>query len=489
MMKSRLTACLAFGGALIQSSAFAQATPASADSPPPTEVPPAAAPAAPPPPKPVEPEPARHPARFELGIFGGVFFPSSSHELLTRGPWQKYESVAPELGGRVSFLPFDYVGLEIEGATMPSKVKNGDAAAFWAARGHLIVQAPLPAITPFAVIGGGALGAGSNTLGSDNDPAVHFGVGAKIPFDDFLALRLDLRDNLTQKHAASQGDQTHHLEATLGLTFSLRPHKAAEPPPPPPNVPDTDGDGVLDDKDACPVEQGKLPNGCPVGDKDHDGVTDDKDACPDEPGKNQCGCPPIDTDGDKVIDELDKCPKEAGPIEGCPDPDADHDGVPVPEDKCPDKPETKNGYEDSDGCPDEIPEVVKKFTGVIQGIEFDRGKETIRPVSTPILDAALKVLTDYPKLRVQISGHTDSDGTREKNVDLSKRRAESVKTYFVSRGIDEARIETRGVGPDEPIADNKTAAGKQKNRRIEFKLIDEAKRPEKGQPCTAPASP
>jgi OOP family OmpA-OmpF porin len=80
-------------------------------------------------------------------------------------------------------------------------------------------------------------------------------------------------------------------------------------------------------------------------------------------------------------------------------------------------------------------------------------------VSTPTLDAALKVLTDYPKLRVMISGHTDTDGSRETNIDLSKRRAESVKTYFVSRGIDAGRIETRGVGPDEPIADNKTAAG------------------------------
>lgn len=487
MKKSRLTTCLAFGGALVQSSAFAQVTATAASAPAeatpsPAEVPPAPARAEPPPPPPEE-TPAEHPARFELGIFGGVFFPSSSHELIARGPYQKYESVAPELGGRLSLLPLDWAGIEVEGAVMPGEVKNGDSAAFWAARGHLIVQAPLSGIVPFAVFGAGALGAGSNTLGSDNDPAVHFGVGAKVPLDDFIALRLDLRDSMTQKHAASQGDQTHHFETTLGLTFSLRPSKAAEPTPaPPPPAPDTDGDGVPNDKDACPVEKGTLPNGCPVGDRDQDGVTDDKDACPTEPGKSPCGCPPVDTDGDKVIDELDKCPKEPGPIEGCPDPDADHDGVPVPQDQCPDKPETKNGYEDADGCPDEIPEVVKKFTGVIQGIEFDRGKETIRAVSTPVLDSALKVLTEYPKLRVLISGHTDSDGTREKNVELSQRRAESVKTYFVSRGIDASRIETRGVGPDEPIADNKTAAGKQKNRRIEFKLIDEAKSPEKGQP-------
>ncbi|MGC4087832.1 MAG: OmpA family protein [Polyangiaceae bacterium] len=472
MMKSRLTACLALGGALFQSSVFAQA-----DAPP-------AAPSAPPPAPVIEEPPAAlHPARFELGIFGGLFFPSSSHELLTRGPWQKYDSPAPELGGRIAFLPLEFAGVEVEGAAMPTKTEKGSAGTFWAARGHLLLQVPLGSVTPFAVLGGGALGASSNALGSDNDPAVHFGLGAKAALDDFLSLRLDLRDNLTQKHNADQGAQTHHLEATLGLTFSLRPGKAAPPAPAaPPPIPDTDGDGIANDKDACPTEKGTLADGCPVRDSDGDGVYDDKDACPKDVGRAPCGCPPVDSDGDKVIDELDKCPKEAGPVEGCPDPDADHDGVPLPEDHCPDKAETKNGFEDTDGCPDEVPEVIKKFTGVIQGIEFDRGKETIRPVSTPILDSALKVLADYPKLRVLISGHTDTDGAREANVDLSKRRAESVKTYFVSRGIDAGRIETRGVGPDEPIADNKTAAGKQKNRRIEFKLIDEAKRPEKGQP-------
>jgi OOP family OmpA-OmpF porin len=183
-----------------------------------------------------------------------------------------------------------------------------------------------------------------------------------------------------------------------------------------------------------------------------------------------------------VIDELDRCPREAGPIEGCPDPDADRDGVPVPADRCPDKPETKNGFDDADGCPDEVPEKIKKFTGVIQGIEFDRGKETIRAISASTLDGAASILEEYPNLRVLISGHTDTDGSREFNLDLSRRRAESVKAYFVGKGIDATRIETLGAGPDQPIADNKTAAGKQKNRRIEFKLIDEAQSPEKGQP-------
>ena len=207
-------------------------------------------------------------------------------------------------------------------------------------------------------------------------------------------------------------------------------------------------------------------------DSDSDGVFDDKDACPTEPGKAPCGCPFHDADGDKVIDELDKCPDVSGPIEGCPDSDADHDGIVGADDKCPTQPETKNGYEDSDGCPDEVPEKVKKFTGVIKGIEFDLGKETIRPGSFGVLDGAAFVLNEYPSLRVMISGYTDDVGSRDKNLELSLKRANSVKAYFVDKKIDAGRIETRGAGPDEPIADNKTAAGRQKNRRIEFKLLE-----------------
>jgi OOP family OmpA-OmpF porin len=74
-------------------------------------------------------------------------------------------------------------------------------------------------------------------------------------------------------------------------------------------------------------------------------------------------------------------------------------------------------------------------------------------------------------MRVAISGHTDNVGDRVHNVELSKQRADSVKTYLVGQGVEASRIDTRGAGPDEPIADNKQAAGRQKNRRIEFKML------------------
>ena len=81
------------------------------------------------------------------------------------------------------------------------------------------------------------------------------------------------------------------------------------------------------------------------------------------------------------------------------------------------------------------------------------------------------MLKEFPDVRVEISGHTDTDGDRDHNLDLSARRAEAVKRYLVDAGIDGARLQTRGAGPDEPIADNATKAGKAQNRRIEFKLI------------------
>jgi OOP family OmpA-OmpF porin len=405
-------------------------------------------------------------APLELGLFGGLFFPSAAHNLFST-THEAFNSPSVELGGRIGGYPWSFLGLEVEAAGMPSSTKTTDSkGGFWAARAHAIGQAELSSLSLFALVGGGGLGAGSNVTGNDVDPTFHFGVGAKLALDDVLGLRLDLRDTVGQKHLASSGTPAHFPEILLGLSFGVRKPKEAPPPPPP----DADNDQILDDKDLCKDVAGPAPDGCP--DSDGDGLFDNKDACPNEVGSAPCGCPLRDKDKDLVIDELDKCPDVPGPVGGCPDPDTDHDGIIGDADKCPDKQETRNGFEDDDGCPDVIPEKVRKFTGVIRGIEFDTDTDTIRPVSTSTLDNASLVLTDYPSLRVLITGHTDSDGTREHNLDLSARRAEAVKAYFVGKSVAADRIETRGAGPDEPIADNKTKANKQKNRRIEFKLLE-----------------
>jgi outer membrane protein OmpA-like peptidoglycan-associated protein len=282
-------------------------------------------------------------------------------------------------------------------------------------------------------------------------------------------LRIDGRDNLTPKTGDDRNAQTHTFEVLLGLTAVIE-RTRKEPPPPPA---DTDHDGIIDREDTCPAEAGVAPNGCPA-DSDSDGVLDRDDYCPKEAGKAPKGCPIIDFDPDKdgVPMPCDQCPDEKGVRpDGCPVRDTDNDGIFDDKDKCPKEPETKNGFEDDDGCPDKIPEKFKKFTGVVQGIFFDQGKATIRKDSNATLDGAVKVLQEFPSVRLEISGHTSSEGSNEVNAKLSQERADAVKSWLVSKGVDPNRIQTRGAGSDEPIADNKTALGRSKNRRIEFKIL------------------
>jgi OOP family OmpA-OmpF porin len=372
---------------------------------------------------------------------------------------------------RAALFPIEYVGIEGEAAAGPAKTTTGVAGGAWSARAQLVGQVAFAPFIPFAVVGVGRLGAMSNVTGADNDGSFHFGLGVKYMFDDFLGLRLDVRDMLSPRYrGVSQRSQTHHPEILLGLTFALDTPPAPEPPPP-----DADGDGVIDDKDKCPDVPGAEPDGCPPPpDTDGDGIIDDYDGCPAEAGPKPTGCPDKDPDRDCVPIPEDKCPGVAGIApDGCPDPDPDRDGVEGELDKCPNEPETKNDFQDADGCPDVVPEKVKKFSGVIPGIEFDFAKATIRPISRATLDEAAAVLAEYPTLRVAISGHTDDVGDEQTNVDLSKARADSVKEYLVQKGIGAERIETRGAGPNEPIGDNKTLAGRQQNRRIEFALKSE----------------
>jgi outer membrane protein OmpA-like peptidoglycan-associated protein len=241
---------------------------------------------------------------------------------------------------------------------------------------------------------------------------------------------------------------------------------------------DNDGDGVPDAEDKCPNESGDPANqGCPTKDRDGDGIPDEFDQCPDEAEdkdgfEDEDGCPDLDNDGDGIPDDQDKCPNESGVTpDGCPVRDRDGDGIPDDQDKCPDEPETKNGFEDEDGCPDEIPEQVQKFTGAIKGISFGSGKANILPASFATLDAAVAVLQQYPTLKLAVRGHTDDRGKLEANNELSQARAQAVKDYVVGKGIDEARIKAEGLGPSEPVGDNKTAKGRAENRRIEFKII------------------
>jgi len=229
--------------------------------------------------------------------------------------------------------------------------------------------------------------------------------------------------------------------------------------------PDADGDGIQDKLDACPNQAGDAKfNGCP--DTDGDGVSDKDDACPTTAGLAAFGgCP--DTDGDGVEDRKDKCPNLAGAIagEGCPD--TDGDGVFNNIDKCPDV----AGAVANKGCPEIKKEVIQKIALAAKGINFETGKAVITAGSFKSLDDLVTLLNSYPGASVEIQGHTDNNGTPESNKTLSQDRANSVKRYLSAGGVSEARMTAIGYGQEVPLADNKTEAGKTKNRRVDFKLV------------------
>jgi outer membrane protein OmpA-like peptidoglycan-associated protein len=408
---------------------------------------------------------------WEVGFYGGLWLPASNIELHDRNlpPPIRYD-LSSLLGLRVGYYPLRHFGLEGELAMMPTRLETEQRAFVSTARAHAVVQLGLWRLVPFALVGGGVLSVRSepNAAGRNGDEALHVGGGLKFFVKEHIALRLEGRNVMSPKEGATPKAPAHSQELMLGFSMALGPRKPKQAPPPP----DQDGDGFLDDEDVCPIDAGIAPDGCPAKDTDGDGFLDREDACREQAGSAPDGCPIPDSDGDGFLDPDDACKDEAGvDPDGCPLRDVDGDGIYPPQDTCPNEPEVFNGFEDEEGCPDDLPEEVKKYTGVIEGIYFDTAKATIRSKSYVELDAAVKVLADYPALRVEISGHTDSKGKRDKNLVLSQDRASSVKAYMVSKGITEDRIVTRGAGPDEPIGDNKTSAGRQMNRRIEFKLI------------------
>lgn len=211
---------------------------------------------------------------------------------------------------------------------------------------------------------------------------------------------------------------------------------------------DRDGDGIADSDDQCPDVR-----------EDRDGFEDDD------------GCPDPDNDKDGVPDVEDACPVDAGPKEyqGCPD--SDRDEIPDNEDKCP----QEFGGAQRDGCPPDDPLAVYDGGKIdLRGaVNFDTGKASIKRESWTVLDQVAKVLRENPQVkRVRIDGHTDSQGSAALNRSLSKKRAEAVVQYLIEKGIARERFDSAGFGEDQPIADNKTALGRAKNRRVEFTVLE-----------------
>lgn len=234
---------------------------------------------------------------------------------------------------------------------------------------------------------------------------------------------------------------------------------------------DDDGDAIANAQDKCPLEKG-IPEtaGCPVTDADADGIADYLDRCVYEKGiPEEQGCPVRDADGDGIADARDRCPQEAGTAadEGCPPRDADGDGIADAQDRCPQQP----GVAAEQGCPPALAQISTetKRIEIKDKIFFDTGKATIQARSYELLDDVAALLVANSSVpSVVVEGHTDSRGPAELNRALSLARAEAVKAYLVQKNVDPSRLQTRGVGPDEPAQPNDTASGREANRRVEL---------------------
>jgi outer membrane protein OmpA-like peptidoglycan-associated protein len=234
---------------------------------------------------------------------------------------------------------------------------------------------------------------------------------------------------------------------------------------------DGDGDGVPDLRDECPSTTPAAAidaAGCEP-DGDADGVADAADLCPGTTVGHYVdrrGCEP-DADRDGVPDDYDLCPgtatTETVDDQGCRlrAADADHDGIADDIDRCRDSP--PGAPVDARGCP--LPRA-----RVLGGVGFDSGSARLGAGAGMVLDEVASLLRGDPALTVRIGGHTDGTGSRATNRRLSEQRAQAVRRYLIEQGIDPDRLSVAGYGPDRPLADNGTPAGRAANRRVEIEF-------------------
>ncbi len=248
---------------------------------------------------------------------------------------------------------------------------------------------------------------------------------------------------------------------------------------------DRDGDGIDDRDDQC-VFEAETHNGhadedgCPEFDQDNDGIVDGIDWCPDleedlDGFEDTDGCPDVDNDVDAVLDMVDVCPNvgededEWEDDDGCPEYDNDGDGHEDVSDACPNVPGT-------DGCPASANKRVRVAkTRIIfsREIKFKWLQSRLQRSSLRTLKTLARFLKDTPRITlVRVEGHTDNRGSTKRNVRLSTRRSEAVRKYLIRKGVAPERLLAIGMADMEPIADNATARGRARNRRVELHIVE-----------------
>jgi outer membrane protein OmpA-like peptidoglycan-associated protein len=378
---------------------------------------------------------------------------------------------------------------------------------------------------PFIYVGGGVIRYDLEEVPGNSDPAVKDkgwsgyapgGIGFQFRLDDHTALELsggynyvfdDKINKITVNSQANGNKKDAYWNALAGLTVASEcgscdpdgdglSNKEEKQLGTNGRIADTDGDGLSDgaevlthktnptkaDTDGDGLKDGEEVNNYKTdpnkADTDGDGLNDGQ-----EVGKTNTNPLKADTDGDGLNDGMEVNTSKTDPNKADTDGDGLSDGAEVNTHKTnPNKADTDDGSVNDgtevanntnplDGSDDVKKPALEVEVGkaiVLEGVVFKTGSAVIEPSSEEILMKAFNTLSENKDLQVEIRGYTDNVGNRKSNLRLSQRRADAVKAWLVKKGISGDRIGAKGYGPDNPVASNKTAEGRQKNRRIEF---------------------
>ncbi|QSZ42937.1 OmpA family protein [Sulfurimonas aquatica] len=432
---------------------------------------------------------------------------------------QKKIEISPMIGydiaeGNLGFKDDGYLvgGLEVQFNSPDSKISPefsllyskadyavaGDTKVIRGAFNGVYTFDETSAMIPFAKLGAGFESIGDENIDNQSGFFLDAGVGAKVPFTDNIALKLEAL--YMAKLAHRNGIADSNLIAMAGLTFAFGD---SAPKAVPVVDGDDDRDGVLNSKDMCkatPAGTTVDAKGCKVdGDDDRDGVLNSKDMCKATPAgttvdakgckvdgdddrdgvlnsKDMCKATPAgttvdakgckvdgDDDRDGVLNSKDMC--KATPAgttvdaKGCKvDGDDDRDGVLNSKDQCKNSP--KNAVVDSSGC----------IAQVDLHIVFENASYKVNAQSKENITKFANFLKERSNFTAKIVGYTDDRGAASFNQSLSEKRAKVVSDLIVAEGVKASRVTHLGMGESSPVADNATKAGRAQNRRIEAKL-------------------
>ena len=321
------------------------------------------------------------------------------------------------------------------GYTTSAPVMRDDISIWEGSVNALFSLGPETRLNPYLIGGIGFMSTTSNFARAENSTLINLGAGVLWQFGNSpVSLRLEYRGRFEVFNTLTYTDQM----ASLGVQWAFGREKAALPVPPPEVDGDDDGDRVLNSRDECPdTPAGQIvgANGCPR-DTDEDGVIDSLDQCPytvKGVRVDENGCE-FDSDGDNVVDRRDACPNTTP-------------GVPV----------------DTNGC--EIRAVID-----LPSVNFHNNSDRLVDGVEAELNAAAATLRLNKNLNVEVAGYTDSSGSATHNLGLSDRRANTVRDYLIKLGVDPEMLDARGYGEADPIADNATAEGRDRNRRVELHI-------------------